>query len=219
MRLYLSRDTADVGVDPAVDVGTDERADVDGDPAVDVGTDQAVDVGVDPTAGEPEDRTADVGVDPAVQTGADGAARVGVGLTVDEAALGDDVEPATVKPTQSRLGNGNPRGEMTYLVQILEPPTSGFHVHQHGSDATFRDESTGDSPRRSRIPVSSRSPVLTSPEPPDGTRRGQTRIPVRRRDLEPTQHRQRDASRDRMSSSPRTQPDLRRSSRLAQRRN
>ncbi|RUS77662.1 hypothetical protein EGW08_014559 [Elysia chlorotica] len=107
MCLYLARTTADVCVDPAVDVGSD----------------QAVDVGVDPTAGEPEDRTADVGVDPAVQTGADGTARVGVGLTVDEAAHGDvaaegDVEPATVKPTQSGLGDDNPRGEMTYLVQI-----------------------------------------------------------------------------------------------------
>ncbi|RUS68440.1 hypothetical protein EGW08_023798, partial [Elysia chlorotica] len=205
MCLYLARTTADVGVDPAVDVGSD----------------QAVDVGVDPLAGEPEDRTADVGVNPAVQTRADGVARVGVGLTVDEAALGDvaaegDVGPATVEPTQGGLGDDNPRGEMTYLVQILEPPTSG---HQPGSEATFRDESTGDCPAQSRVPVASRSPGVTSPEPPDGTRRGRTRIPVRRRDLEPTKHTQKDASSDRMSSSPRTQPDLPRSSRLVQRRN
>ncbi|KAK3727293.1 hypothetical protein RRG08_049916 [Elysia crispata] len=63
------------------------------------------------------------------------------------------------------------------------------------------------------------SPVLASPQLPDQARREQSRIPVRQSPMEPVQPSQVDASRDRMSSTPRTRMELRRSSRLAQRKN
>ncbi|KAK3735018.1 hypothetical protein RRG08_051774 [Elysia crispata] len=206
MRLYLPRNAADVVVDPAAGERDDFTAEEDGDPAV----------------GRFEDRAADVGVNPAVLVGADGAAHVGVGLTMDEAARADvaaegDVESTTRKPAPGGCGDGDRLGEMIYIVQMPAPSVRSFPACQ--PEMTSCDESIGDSHRRSRIPVRLGSPVLASPQLPDQVRREQSRIPVRQSPMEPVQPSQVDASRDRMSSTPRTRMELRRSSRLAQRKN
>ncbi|KAK3772903.1 hypothetical protein RRG08_024087 [Elysia crispata] len=216
MRLYLPRNAADVVVDPAAGERDHFTADEDGDPAVGVDDNRPADVAVDPAVGRVEDRAADVGVNPAVLVGADGAAHVGVGLTMDEAARADvtaegDVEPTTRKPAPGGRGDGDRLGEITYIVQMPAPSVESFPASQ--PEMTSCDESIGDSHRRNRIPV------LASPQLPDQVRREQSRIPVRQSPLEPVQPSQVDASRDRMSSTPRTRMELRRSSRLAQRKN
>ena len=222
MRRYLPRVAADVVVDPAAGERDDFTAEADGDPAVGVDDNRPADVDVDPAVGRVTDRAADVGVNPAVLVGADGAAHVGVGRTMDEAARADvaadgDVEPTTRKPTPGECGDGDRLGEMTYIVQMPAPSVESFPASQ--PEMTSCDESIGDSHRRSRIPVRLGSPVLASPQLPDKVRREQSRIPVRQSPMEPVQPRQVDASRDRMSSTQRTRMELRRSSRLAQRKN
>ena len=222
MRLYLPRITADVVFDPAAGERVEFTADEDGDPAVEVDDNKGADVDVDPAVSRVTDRAADVVVNPAVLVGADGAAHVGVGRTMDEAARADvaadvDVEPTTRKPTPGERGDGDRLGEMTYIVQMPAPSVESFPASQ--PEMTSCDESIGDSHRRSRIPVRLGSPVLASPQLPDQVRREQSRIPVRQRPMEPVQPSQVDASRDRMSSTPRTRMELRRSSRLAHRKN
>ena len=222
MRLYLPRNAADVVVDPAAGEWDDFTAEEDGDPAVGVDDNRPAYVGVDPAVGRVADRAADVGVNPAVLVGADGAAHVGVGLTMDEAARADvaaegDVEPTTRKLAPSGRGDGDRLGEMIYIVQMPAPSVRSFPACQ--PEMTSCDESIGDGHRRSRIPVRLGSPVLASPQLPDQVRREQSRLPVRQSPMEPVQPSQVDASRDRMSSTPRTRMELRRSSRLAQRKN
>ncbi|GFR71526.1 Pol polyprotein [Elysia marginata] len=205
MRLYLPQIEAAQVDDPAAREGThmgdDATADMCGDVAVDVEADaddgEAAGVDGDPTAPEGP-HIGDVRVDRTTR---------------------DVVPDGGVRPLTYRRQHGRSPGDRAYIVDLSAEPGEGYHVRCDLTqpEISSTDDDIADNRGRSRIPVRSRP---ESPESqPGGVQRVPSRIPVRRSPVEMDQPDVDEAARSDVPTTPRTSPELRRSSRLARKLN